>query len=124
MPLINGKPLILYIFTTNSSLGILLAQEDNNNKEWAIYYLSRILISYELNYNIIEKYCLGIVFASQKLRHYILIHTTRLIAKIDPFKYLPNKATLIGRVAKWVLILSEFDIENKKLLKEKQSLIN
>ena len=106
MPPIYGKPLILYILATETSLGILLAQEDNDNKERAIYYLSHTLISYEMNYNIIEKACLVVVFTSQKLRHYMLTQTTRLVAKIDPLKYMLNKADLIGRLAKWVMILS------------------
>ena len=110
MPPIYGNPLILYISATKTSLGILLAQEDDNNKERAIYYLSHTLISYEMNYSIIEKAFLAVVFASQKLRHYMLAHTTRLVAKIDPLKYLLSKAALIGRLAKWVMILSEFDI--------------
>ena len=84
MPAIFGKPLILYISPIETSLGILLAQEDNNNKEQAIYYLSHTLISYEMNYSINEKAFLAVVFASQKLRHYMLAHTTRLVAKIDP----------------------------------------
>ena len=64
MPPIYGKPLILYISMTKTSLGILLAQEDNNNKEQAIYYLSHTLISYEMNYSINEKACLAVVFTS------------------------------------------------------------
>ena len=91
MPPIYGNPLILYISATETSLGILLAQEDDNNKEREIYYLSRTLISYEMNYSIIEKASLAVVFASQKLRHYMLAHTTR---KIDPLKDLLSKATL------------------------------
>ena len=43
----------------------------------------------------------------------MLNHTTYLIAKIDPLKYLLSKVSLIGRAAKWVLILSEFDIVYK-----------
>lgn len=73
--------------------------------------MSHTLISYEKNYNIIEKACLAVVFASQKLRYYMLAHTTRLVAKIDPLKYLLSKATLTGRLAKWVMIFNEFDIQ-------------
>ena len=40
-------------------------------------------------------------------------HTTHLIAKIDPLKYLLSKAAITGRATKWVLILSEFDIVYK-----------
>ena len=67
MPLIQGKPLILYISTTTSSLGALLAQSDETGKECTIYYISQTLVSYEINYTSIEKACLAMVFASQKL---------------------------------------------------------
>ena len=87
MPPILGKPLILYISATTNSLGDLLAQQDELGKERAIYYISHTLVQYELNYTCIEKMCLAVVFTSQKLRHYMLAHTTQLVAKIDPLKY-------------------------------------
>ena len=40
----------------------------------------------------------------------MLTHTINLVSKIDPLKYLLSKASLTGRLAKWVMILSEFDI--------------
>ena len=67
MPPIPGKPLILYISATVASLGSLLAQSDETGKERAIYYISRTLVSYEMNYTSIEKSYLAVVFASQKL---------------------------------------------------------
>lgn len=111
MPPIKGKLLLLYISTTERSLGVLLAQEDEQGKETTIYYLSRTLIKYELNYTFVERACLAVVFASQKLRHYMLMHKVKLIAKIDPLKYLLSKTALTRRIEKWVMILSEFDIE-------------
>ena len=111
--------MILYISATSVALGALLAQLDDNGNEQAIYYLSRTLVGYELNYTTIEKACLAVVFCTQKLRHYMLNHTTYLIAKIDPLKYLLLKVALTGGVAKWVLILSEFDIiyKDRKAIK-------
>ena len=111
MPPILGKPLILYISATTNSLGALLAQQDELGKERAIYYISRTLVQYELNYTCIEKAYLAIVFASQKIKHYMLAHTTQLVVKIDPLKYLLSKAALTGRLAKWMMILLEFDIQ-------------
>ncbi|WP_162614710.1 ribonuclease H family protein, partial [Klebsiella pneumoniae] len=49
MPPIQGKPLILYVSATDTSLGALLAQHDENKKERAIYYISRTLVAYEKN---------------------------------------------------------------------------
>lgn len=111
VPPTAGKPLILYISTTKVSLGALLAQEDSTWKERFIYYISRMLNGYELNYTFIKKACLVVVFASQKSWRYMLAHTIKLVAKIDPLKYLLSKASLTGRLAKWVMILSVFDIQ-------------
>ena len=40
---IPGKPLILYIAAQERSLGALLAQENEERREMALYYLSRTL---------------------------------------------------------------------------------
>jgi len=49
----------------------------------------------------------------------MLAHPVKLIAKINPLKYLLNKAALTGHLAKWVMLLSEYDIEyvDKKAIK-------
>ena len=48
-----------------------------------------------------------------------------VISKFDPLKYLLSKTTLTGRLAKWEMILSEFDIDyiDRKAIKE-QSIAN
>ena len=97
MPPIPGKPLILYISAIESTLGALLAQLYEHGKERAIYYISRTLVSYEVNYTSIEKACLAVVFASQKLQHNMLVHTIHLIEKIDLLKYLLGITSLTSR---------------------------
>jgi len=54
------------------SLGALLAQNNDQNNEQAIYYLSRTMIGAEHHYNPVEKECLALVFAIQKMRHYFM----------------------------------------------------
>lgn len=39
----------------------------------------------------------------------MLNNKTKLIAKIDPLKYLLSKAALTGRITKWVMLLGKFD---------------
>ena len=48
---IPGKPLILYIAAQERSVGALLAQENSEGKENALYYLSRTMTPNELNYS-------------------------------------------------------------------------
>ncbi|KAA0059013.1 uncharacterized protein E6C27_scaffold233G00330 [Cucumis melo var. makuwa] len=66
------------------SLGTLLAQEEEKGKERALYYLSRTLVGAEVNYSLIEKMCLALFFAIDKLRHYMQAFTVHLVAKTDP----------------------------------------
>ncbi|KAA0046253.1 uncharacterized protein E6C27_scaffold284G00560 [Cucumis melo var. makuwa] len=105
-----GKPLILYIATQETSLGALLAQENDKGKECALYYLSRTLTGAELNYSPIEKMCLALFFAIDKLRHYMQAFTIRLVAKADPVKYILSRPVILGRLAKWAIILQQYDI--------------
>ncbi|KAG9453434.1 hypothetical protein H6P81_006338 [Aristolochia fimbriata] len=46
----------------------------------------------------------------QKLRHYLLAHSTNFISRADPLKYIMSRPILSGRLAKWALLLSEFEI--------------
>ena len=41
----------------------------------------------------------------------MLAYKVLLIARMDPLKYLTEKAMQDGKTAKWVLLLSEFDIK-------------
>ncbi|KAM2690737.1 hypothetical protein EV1_043866 [Malus domestica] len=107
---VPGKPLILYIAAQESSVGALLAQENEAQKEGALYYLSRTLTDAELNYSPIEKMCLALMFSIQKLRHYMHAYTIHLVAKADPVKYVMSKPVLTGRLAKWALLLNQYEI--------------
>lgn len=42
----------------------------------------------------------------------MLMHTTLLIFKMDPVKYIFEKSTLIGRVNHWQMALTKYDIQH------------
>ena len=67
-----------------------------------------------------EKMCYALAWAAQRLRQYMLYHITWLIAKLDPIKYVFEKPLLSGRVARWQVMLLEFDIlyVSQKVIKE------
>lgn len=79
-------------------------------KEWAIYYVSKELSPYEVNYMPLEKSCATLVWVTQKLRHYMLIFLVILASRINPLKYLFEKLSLSNLMEKWLFILFEFDI--------------
>ena len=105
-----GKPLVLYIAAQEQSLGALLAQKNEEEKEKTLYYLSRKLTVVELRYSSIEKMCLALFFSIQKVRHYMQAHVIHLVAKIDPVKYVLSRAIMSGRLAKWAVAFQEFEI--------------
>uniref|UniRef100_A0A7N2N597 RNA-directed DNA polymerase n=1 Tax=Quercus lobata TaxID=97700 RepID=A0A7N2N597_QUELO len=107
---IPGKPLVLYIAAQERSLGALMAQENKEGKERALYYLSRTLNGAELNYSPIEKMCLALFFAIDKLEHYMQAYTVRLIAKADPIKYVLSRPVVSGRIARWAVLLQQYDL--------------
>ncbi|XP_019260811.1 PREDICTED: uncharacterized protein LOC109238788 [Nicotiana attenuata] len=91
---IPGKPLILYISAQERSVGALLAQGNNEGKENALYYLSRMMTPNELKYSPIEKLCLALVFSIQKLKHYFQAYVVRLVSRANPIKFVMSKPVL------------------------------
>ena len=106
------NPLLLYLTTTDTTMGALLALYlEENRKENAIYYISKKILPYEEKYSPLEKTCVALVWATYKLRHYMLVYKVLLIARMDHLKYLMEKPMQDEKSAKWVLLLSEFDIK-------------
>ena len=112
VPPVPKKPLPLYLTTTNTAIGALLGQYlEEFRKENAIYYISKKMMAYEEKYTALEKTCVALVWATQKLRHYMLAFKVLLIARTNPLKYLMEKPMQDGKTAKCVLFLSKFDIK-------------
>uniref|UniRef100_A0A2N9EHV9 Uncharacterized protein n=1 Tax=Fagus sylvatica TaxID=28930 RepID=A0A2N9EHV9_FAGSY len=58
----------------------------------------------------LKKTCCALAWASKKLRQYMLYYTTWLVSRMDPIKYIFEKPALTGKIARWQVLLSEFDI--------------
>ena len=109
--LILRKLLILYLTVHEKSMGCVLGQHDETGKkEHAIYYLSKKFTDYESKYPSVEKMCCALAWTAQRLRQYLLYHTTWLISKLDSIKYIFEKPSLLGRIARWQVLLSKYDI--------------
>ncbi|RDY12896.1 hypothetical protein CR513_02253, partial [Mucuna pruriens] len=73
--------------------------DKTGKKEHAIYYLRKKFTDYEMRYFPLERTCCALAWATQWLRHYMLSHTTWLVSKLDPIKYIFKKPTLTGWIA-------------------------
>ncbi|KAG8475773.1 hypothetical protein CXB51_032553 [Gossypium anomalum] len=93
--------------------------DETGRKEKVIYYLSKKFTECETRYSSIEKLCCALIWTTRRLRQYMLYHTTWLISKLDPLKYMMESTALNGRMARWQILLSEFDIVyvNQKAIK-------
>ena len=101
VPSILEKPLLLYLTTTDIAMEALLAQYlEESRKENAIYYISKKMLLYEEKYSRLEKICVALVWATRKLRHYMLAYKVLLIARMDPLKYLIEKPVQDRKTAK------------------------
>jgi len=84
-----------------------------------IYYVSRRLLDAEIRYSLVERLCLCLYFSCTKLRHYLLSAKCIVVSKDDVIKYMLSLPILNGRIGKWILSLSEFDLryESAKAVK-------
>jgi len=78
------------------SLGALLAYYNDQGYKQAIYYMSKTMIGAEHRYNPVEKECLDLVFAIQKMRHYLVGQTIHVISKVNPLRFLMTKPSLLN----------------------------
>ena len=111
VPPTPGRPLLLYLSVSDMALGCMLAQIDDSGKERAIYYLSKRMLEYEVKYVMIEHLCLALVWATRRLRHYMTEYSVHLISRLDPLRYLFDRPALTGRLMRWLVLLTEFDIQ-------------
>ena len=111
--------MILYLAIEKDAIGAMLAQKGERKTEHAVYYLSKKLLQYEANYSLVEKTCLAVIWATKKLRHYFQSYRVQAISKHDPLRYLQQTPSLTGKLARWLVLLTEFDIDYvaKKVVK-------
>ncbi|RDX72997.1 Retrovirus-related Pol polyprotein, partial [Mucuna pruriens] len=120
VPVVLRKPLILYLTVLEESMGCVLGQKDvSGKKEQAINYLNKKFTDCEMRYPALERTCCALVWSTKRLRQYMLSHTTWLVAKTDPIKYIFEKSALTGRIARWQMALCKYDIiyVNQKAIK-------
>ena len=94
-----GKLLQLYLASYNQAIGALVAQEDIHGVEQPIYYINCAVKDAETHHSGVERSCLVLIYASQRLRHYFLAHKVQLMTKSHPFRNLLQRPVLFGRLA-------------------------
>ena len=107
----EGELLTLYLAVSNFSTSAVLIR-DKDRVQHPVYYSSLALRGVEERYPRMEKLILALVTAARKLRPYFQAHTIEVPTEY-PMKQVLHKPETSGRLMKWAIELSEFDIRYK-----------
>ena len=80
--------MLLYLASNSQAIRSLLAQEDDDENEQPIYDVSRTLENTQIKYPRIERACLVVIYASQRLKRYFSAYQALLVTKSHPIKAL------------------------------------
>ncbi|KAL3694641.1 hypothetical protein R1sor_008292 [Riccia sorocarpa] len=113
-----SKTFHVYVDTSAFAIGTILSQKDGKGRDYPIYYASRQLSKSEKDFTTTERECLGMVYSCKKFRHYLLGYEFVFYVDHYALQHLVKKADLSGRIARWILLLQEF---NYKVMTKKGS---
>jgi len=107
---------IVYTDASHIALGTILAQKDDQNREYVCHYASRFLKPSERTYGITELECLAIIWALNHFRTYLYGERFVVYTDNQALKWLKGLNSPNGRLtrfAKRSILLSQFDFEVK-----------
>ncbi|XP_073152672.1 uncharacterized protein [Henckelia pumila] len=105
----DGDTLLLYLAISTKSISAVLTV-DREREHKPMYYISKVMQGAELRYTNIEKLALALVVAGRKLRPYFLSHQVVALTN-HPLKRILSSPEASGRMTKWAIELSEYEIE-------------
>ena len=104
----EGELLALYLVVLDFSTSAALVRERDRVQQ-LVYYYNRALRGVEERYPKMEKLILKLVTTARRLRPYFQAHTIEIPSE-HPMKQILHKPKTSGRLIKWAIELSEFDI--------------
>ena len=108
---IEGELLTLYLAVSDFSTSAVLVR-DKERVQHLVYYCGRALRGAKERYPRMEKLILALVTAARKVRPYFQAHSIEAPTEY-PMKQVLHKPETSGRLMKWAIELSEFDIRYK-----------
>ncbi|XP_022875674.1 uncharacterized protein LOC111394131 [Olea europaea var. sylvestris] len=104
-----GNVLCLYLAVSPKAVSTVLVKEFSNAQK-PVYYVSQVLRGTEIRYSLTEQLVFALIVAVRKLRPYFQSHTVQVMTD-QPIKQILHQPETSGRLLKWAIELSEFDIE-------------
>ena len=94
------------------AVGAVLGQRAEG-KPYVVYYASKTLNEAQRNYTTTEKELLAIVYALEKFDAYLIGLDIIIFTDHSALKYLLTKKNVKARLIRWVLLLQEFNLQNR-----------
>ncbi|KAG7599008.1 Reverse transcriptase domain [Arabidopsis suecica] len=125
-PPVLSKPevdekLYLYVSVSKHAVSGVLVREDRGEQK-PIYYISKSMTDPETRYTMMEKLALAVVTSARKLRPYFQSHPIEVLTN-QPLRTILHSPNQSGRLAKWAVELSEYDIEYKSRVSMKAQVL-
>ncbi|XP_059635856.1 uncharacterized protein LOC132278044 [Cornus florida] len=103
-----NEKLFLYLGVSSIATSAVLIR-CKEGKQFPVFYVSKTMSEQERKYYRAERMILSLVNAKRKLRHYFESHPIVILTTF-PLKMILHKPDLSGRMTKWAIELSSFDI--------------
>ncbi|KAL3689796.1 hypothetical protein R1sor_016105 [Riccia sorocarpa] len=102
-------PFHIHTDASGVAVGAVLAQPQDPKLDLPIYFASRTLNKNERDYTTTEREALAMVYAVKKFKPYLQGNKFIFFVDHQALTYLVNKVEITGRIARWLLLLQEFD---------------
>jgi len=106
-----SKSFHVHVDALSITLGAVLAQQGEGEIDHPIVFSSRNLSTTEINYTIIEREGLAMVYVLQKYMHYLLGGHFQMYTYHFALRYLVKNPVLGGRICRWLLLFQEYEFE-------------
>ena len=105
-----SKEFLLFVDACDTGIGMTLSQVQNN-KEVVVAYDGRGLLKSERNYSTTEKECLALISAIKKFQPYLHGRKFKVYTDHSSLRWLLNMKNANGRLARWSLLIQQYDFE-------------
>ena len=110
-----GKTLFVYLAVSDTAVSAALFKENEDEKQRPVFFINKSLADVETRYSHLEQAALALQIAAKKLRPYFQAHPVVVLTNL-PLRSTIHKPDLSGRMARWAIKLSEYDIQFKPRL--------